>query len=105
MSNIFKGVSSVLTSADGYGIPVKVLPDIGICNHCAAYQMDNGESLDDLDCEKCNNKQFRYGYLKDIKRQFLTNYGVIIFENGEIAMIPLGRVVVINVPKIEKETK
>ena len=81
------------------GLPVKMLPDASVCNQCISealeYDIVN-------DCEACKNVRYRYGYLMDIKHGFLTTTGVVLFEDGEIASVPIHRLRGIDVPKISK---
>ena len=82
-----------------YGIPVKLLPDMMKCYQCMDYHM---EHEDDLDCEACKERQYRYGYLKEVEHKMLSTYGLVVFEDGEIASVPLRRLSAINVPKVER---
>lgn len=81
------------------GIPVKVLPDMMKCYQCMDYHLDDEE---DVDCEACNKNGYRYGYLKKTEHKLLSSYGLVIFEDGEIAKIPLKRIRAIGVPKVQK---
>ena len=82
-----------------FGIPVKVLPDMMKCYQCMDYHLDDEE---DVDCEACNKNGYRYGYLKKTEHKLLSSYGLVIFEDGEIAKIPLKRIRAIDVPKVKR---
>lgn len=82
-----------------YDTPVKMLPDMMTCYQCMDYNMGHEE---DLDCEACKSSKYRYGYLQKVERKLLSDYGVVIFEDGEIATVPLHRLEVIGVPKVER---
>ena len=82
-----------------YDTPVKMLPDMMHCYQCMDYNMGHEE---DLDCEKCKSVRYRYGYLQKVERKLLSDYGVVIFEDGEIATVPLCRLEVLGVPKVER---
>ena len=81
------------------GLPVKILPDASVCNRCVTEAV---ECDIDTDCETCKNVRYRYGYLIDIKHGFLSTTSVVLFEDGEIASVPINRLHGIDVPKIPK---
>lgn len=81
------------------GIPVKVLPDMITCYQCMDYNM--GQE-DDMDCEVCKESGYRYGYLNKTEHRLLSSYGLVIFEDGKIARVPLHRIRAIDVPKVKR---